>query len=104
MYQALRDRHLLDRLEFPIDGRAWRRYSDDEFVQFAQKSIEVRKIKNRRGLQNADPGMYKALWKRHLLDRVFAPIRQAQEDARKAELDRQLREGIDLYLGRGGSE
>jgi len=100
MHSALCERHLLGRLEFKENRRDWASMSDDALVQSAQKFIEERKIRNRKGLENADPGMYRALWVRHLLDRVFAPIEQAQEQARKAEIDRQLREGIDLYLGR----
>jgi len=103
-YDALWKRHLIGRLEFPGGLCSWISVSDNELVQSARKFMEETGIGSRKGLENADGRLYRALWKRHLLDAVFAPIEQAQELARKAELDRQLKEGIDLYLGRGGNE
>ena len=104
MYGTLWKRHLIGRLEFPGGLCSWISVSDNELVQSARKFMEETGIGSRKGLENADGRLYRALWKRHLLDAVFAPIEQAQELARKAELDRQLKEGIDLYLGRGGNE
>jgi len=100
MYKALCERHLRGRLEFKENRRDWASMSNDAFVQSAQKSIQESGIKSKGELATADPSMYQALRTRHLLDRVFAPIEQAQELARKAELDRQLKEGVNLYLGR----
>jgi hypothetical protein len=69
---------LLDKIEFKAGNRLWRNYSNDELVKHAQKFVDENNIKNKKGLQKVDPGLYQALWGRNLLDRVFEPIDQNQ--------------------------
>ena len=51
-------------------GRNWSRLSNGELTIFARRFIEERGIRNRRGLQKTDIGLYNILLKRRLLDYV----------------------------------
>lgn len=72
LIQVLRRRKLLDKLEFEGDERAWSRHSDEELVSYSQKFASKNQVKNKHGLQKADQGLYAALWRRKLLDKVFS--------------------------------
>ena len=48
--------------------RNWKSMNDEELISHARKIIEENGIKNRRGLQNIDRGLYGILRKRNLLD------------------------------------
>ena len=100
LYKALLKRNLLDRLNLPGLHRDWESMSDDQLIQYTRAFISEKGIVSRTELSKSDGGLYFIILKRDLIDRIFAPIEQVQEQARKAELDRQLKEGIDLYLGR----
>jgi hypothetical protein len=69
-YLALLKRKLLDRIEFEEGNRDWELLSDKELVIYAKKFVEERGIRNRRGLQKEDSGLYCVLLKRKLLDRI----------------------------------
>ena len=79
LWQALRKRNLLDRLEFEVLYRKWAPMSDDKLVGYARRFLVKKKITNRHGLFMEDPGLYNALRKRKLLNRVFAPLERERE-------------------------
>ena len=73
LYQTLKKRKLLDRVEFAERKkveRNWKTMSDKELLDYAQDFMDNKKIKSRNGLQKEDRGLYQSLYKRKLLDRV----------------------------------
>ena len=54
----------------PQGKRFWKSMSDEEIVAYARRYINENGIKNRKGLYNADNGLYNALRRRKLLDKV----------------------------------
>lgn len=70
LYHALLKRKLMERLKFPGDARAWRKYSDEELVEHAQRFIEREGIKCKNGLAGEDSGLFGALLKRKLLEKL----------------------------------
>jgi hypothetical protein len=66
--------------------------SDKEIVAYAKKVVEEKGIRSRSGLANEDSGLYSVLWKRNLLDRVFALIELADEKDAVQQVVNALRE------------
>lgn len=74
LYDVLRRRKLLDRVEFKEKRRSWASMSDEELVKETKKLIEEKRIKTRSQLSKKLGGLYKALETRELLERVgFGP-------------------------------
>jgi len=95
LYDALRKRKLLDKIGFEEKKRkkrAWRRMGDEELVAFTKKTMKENRISGRNELQRVDWGLYKALLKRKLLDRVFAPMEKARQRQADDEVIRVLEE------------
>jgi len=68
--------------------RSWKKMSDDEIVEFAKRAMEEKEIGSRKELENTDGGLYNVLWRRGLLDSVFANIeKQRTDQARDAVID-----------------
>ncbi|MFH1684720.1 MAG: hypothetical protein ABH983_00280 [Candidatus Micrarchaeota archaeon] len=88
LYDVLRKRRLLDSVGFEKKLRSWESMSDMELVTFAKRMIRKNNICGRKELKKTDSGLYGALRKRSLLDRVFARIEQQRDDlARDAVID-----------------
>ncbi len=82
LYEILRKRNLLDAvIPEKREHRKWFSMNNNELVQFAKKFIEENKIKNRKGLTKADPGLHDVLKRRNLLSAVFSPIEEAKKTA-----------------------
>ena len=64
LYKALGTRKLFDKIMFDEKQRNWAAMSDDELVQYAQKEIDEKGIKNRGGLEKEDLGLYAVLLRR----------------------------------------
>ena len=79
LYGALIRRNLIGKVRFGGDERAWRKYSDDELVEYSKKYIQEQKIRGRRALQKKDSGLYGALINRGLVDRAFSSLEQNQD-------------------------
>jgi hypothetical protein len=87
LYYALWKRKLLDEVEFEKSYRDWGAMSDEELVAFAKKVVEEKRIKSRNGLKKEDSGLYQALRKRKLLDKIgFETIRRDWESMSGKEL------------------
>jgi len=74
---ALRKRKLLDGVGLPNlrgETRNWARMRKDGLVVHAKRFIAERRIEKRGELKEADSGLYRALWKRKLLDTVFSDV------------------------------
>jgi hypothetical protein len=81
---AIRD-PLLDLLPTKGNGdRHWQAFSNTHLVAFAQKFVDENGISSRKGLQKADNGLYQALWRRGLIDRV---ITESAHSSRKESRD-----------------
>ncbi len=91
LYKVLRERKLLDELGFEKKykkQRSWRGISDDEVVKIARKLMEEKGINSRGELTSLDEGLYAILYRRKLLDRAFAHIKQQRtKEARDAVID-----------------
>jgi hypothetical protein len=73
LYTVLLKRKLLDEVDIEnsnFQHRKWALMSDEELVDFARKIIEGKGITWRTELAKGDQGLYKALSKRKLLERV----------------------------------
>lgn len=73
LYQILKKRRLLERVGFRVekrDLRDWASMDDDELVAFARKVVEEKGICKRNELHMDNNGLYKALWRRKLLDEI----------------------------------
>jgi hypothetical protein len=85
--QVLRERsdscgvRMIDKLLFEADVRAWSKYSDSDLVEYAQEYVDREGINKRIEMYRKDSGFYQALYKRKLLDLVFAEIEQSKVDA-----------------------
>jgi hypothetical protein len=75
-YYILSKRNLLDDIGFKQDENAWRLYSDEELVAYAQKFIEQKGIKNPTGLELERIGLYSALLRRKLIKQIKFKQRQ----------------------------
>jgi len=91
LYSVLRKRGLLEEVGFEErrrKQRSWKKMSDDEIVEFAKRAMEEKEIGSRKELENTDGGLYNVLWRRGLLDSVFANIeKQRTDQARDAVID-----------------
>ena len=76
------------------------RMTDEEIVGFARRVLLDLGIKKRSELISLDVGLYKVLRKRKLLDRVFPESAKKSE----SELLSQLKDAVELYLGKGEQE
>jgi hypothetical protein len=70
LYQALLKRKLLSRLELKTEERAWSTYSDDDFVEYAQRTVDGKGIVSKIDLMQKDGGLYGTLIRRKLINRV----------------------------------
>lgn len=70
LYDALRRRKLLERVDFEERYRDWTSMSDGELVSHAKMFMKKKGISGRSELQETDLGLYKALHKRKLLDKA----------------------------------
>lgn len=87
LYRVLLKRGLLDSLPFSIrqerrEPRDWKGMSDEELVGFADAFIKERGIASRKKLNTEDQGIYYALIRRGLLDKVALPKRREKRDWR----------------------
>ena len=75
LYQTLRKRGLLDRTNLPKRKKygKWSRYSDEKLIEYAQKFVDERKIRNVRGLFESNGSLYGILYRRNLLGKVNFP-------------------------------
>jgi len=88
LYQALRRRGIIDKVEFEDKKRYWKKMSDGEIIELTMNLIQENKITARSDLKKLDYGLYQVLGKRGLLDRAFAHSdRQREEQARDAVID-----------------
>ncbi|MFH1684882.1 MAG: hypothetical protein ABH983_01110 [Candidatus Micrarchaeota archaeon] len=88
LYEALRERGLLDEVGFEEKYRSWNDMSDGKLVEFAKSIVKEKRITERNELQKADSGLYTILRKRGLLDHVFGQIEQQKTDnARQDVID-----------------
>ncbi|MBU0533063.1 hypothetical protein KKB44_06240 [Candidatus Micrarchaeota archaeon] len=78
LYSILKRRKLLNDIGFEEKQRNWASMSNDEIVEYAKGFMREERIKKRRKLRNANNGLYSALWRRKLLDRVFSSIDQSR--------------------------
>jgi hypothetical protein len=74
LYEALRKRKLLDEVGLEYKLRDWTGMWKEDLVDYSKTFIAERGISGREGLKKADAGLYKALWKRRLLDEVFSDL------------------------------
>jgi len=70
LYTILYRRGLLDEIGFVQKQRVWSKKSDEKLVNYAKGLMEACGITKRSKLSAADPGLYGALRKRDLLDKV----------------------------------
>jgi hypothetical protein len=73
LYQALWKRKLLDELgleDLRGEVRDWASIGKEELVGYAKEFIAERGISGRGELEKAGAGLYKAMWKRRLLDKL----------------------------------
>jgi len=70
LYQTLRKRGVVERLGFTPPERQWSNYSDDALVAYAQKRIDCDAITLKAELMDRDGGLYSALLRRKLIDRL----------------------------------
>jgi len=71
LYELIRKRNLLDDVILGKMLRDWSSTTDKELIIHAKKFIEENGIKNRKGLEKADLGLYKVLIRRNLLGAVI---------------------------------
>jgi hypothetical protein len=86
LYGALHTRKLLEFVVFEVrkkKRRNWNQMKRSVIVSYAKKVIKSKGIKNRIGLEKEDGGLYNALRKRKLLDRVGLPSSRASKKARR---------------------
>lgn len=76
LYEALRNRDVLDKLEFEKKMRDWASMTDEEIIAFTISHITKNGITGRSELAHTDKGLYSALRKRHLLGRIGLPEKQ----------------------------
>ena len=82
LYSALRDRKLLDMVGLENRNKAhrdWAAMNDKELTDYAMDVVAKRGIGNRGALVKEDGKLYSILWKRQLLDAVFASIELSNE-------------------------
>lgn len=73
MRRAMRRRRLLDRLDLERtrkECRSWASMSDNELLAYAQAYIDKGGIQERQGMMKHDSGLYSALQRRGLMDKV----------------------------------
>ena len=95
LYKALGRKKLLDRVGFEKKKRKerpWNRMSDEELVDHAKIVIKEKGISGRHELEKADNGLYGALRRRKLLDRVFRTIEWRKQRQADDEVIRALEE------------
>jgi len=103
LYDALRRRNLLDKISSKKkrrDPREWSSMTGSQIIMYARDLIADNGIKGRTQLSKFDTGLYEALRKKNLLDHLFpAPAKQSE-----SELLAQLKDAVELYLGKGEQE
>ncbi len=78
LYKVLWKRRLLGKLIFREKQRKWG--SDEEVVGIARKLVEEKEIRNPRGLEKADAGLYQILVRRNLVEEVgFEKMRKVRK-------------------------
>jgi len=88
LYENLRVRGLLDRIDFEINHRSWKDMSNEEIVKIARKEIKNLGPPLRKNLQRRDPGLYAILCRRKLIDLAFSDTDKARANlARDAVID-----------------
>ncbi|MCX6773939.1 MAG: hypothetical protein NTY68_02990 [Candidatus Micrarchaeota archaeon] len=101
LYSALYTRKLIEKLTFKDKNQEWISMTDNELVKYAQKYIKDNDIANssgENGLKEINSGLYGTLYKRKLLNRVFAPIEADQKRQAEDEIEKQLDHAVDAYL------
>lgn len=79
---VLRRRKLLDGFGLKLKGkkgRAWRKMTDDEIIEYAKGVIEEHRIETKSQLHSIDQGLWQVLRKRKLLDEIFVEIEAQRE-------------------------
>lgn len=112
LYDALRNRNLLDRIGFSGRKRYWSSVSNDEIVARANRFMSDRGIKGNRELEKADNGLYHILQKRKLLGKIRFEKRlrdwasrsddEVVEFARKLMKERGMTGKVELKLADQG--
>ncbi|MFH1684883.1 MAG: hypothetical protein ABH983_01115 [Candidatus Micrarchaeota archaeon] len=88
LYCILHKRGLLDEVGFEEKLRSWSGISDEEIIEYTRKLMEEKGANSRGGLRSLDEGLYTTLYRRGLLDCVFAHVDQQKTDnARDAVID-----------------
>ncbi len=96
MYQTLRNRELLDDVGLPNSNekhRRWATMGDEELLAYARNFIAEKGIRNRKGLQKADGGLYQVLLKRGLLNSAFSDA----ESSRHSDAVDGVLEALDSF-------
>jgi hypothetical protein len=90
LHHVLTNRGLLNKvgLEEKITRkrRLWKQMEDKKIIEYAIRYLKEKEIKQRMELKNADPGLYKVLLKRNLLNLVFSDIEKSKQHQLQAGL------------------
>jgi len=80
LYESLRQRELLEKVNFKPQRRKWQLMSDDEVLSHTKDFMRERGITKKSELSDADGGIYFILRDRDLLNRI--PFEQVQRESR----------------------
>jgi len=76
LYEGLRKRRLIDKIEFEEEPRSWKNVSDKEIIELARKLMNEHGILLKKELYHLDRGLHSILYKRGLLGEVGFEERQ----------------------------
>jgi hypothetical protein len=95
LYAIIGRRKLWSSISMEPRFRNWSMMDDNEVVSFARGFIRKNGIASRTALKDADAGLHAILFRRRLLDRVFAAIEKSKCVVRERELVEGLRQAAD---------
>ncbi|MBU0533068.1 hypothetical protein KKB44_06265 [Candidatus Micrarchaeota archaeon] len=102
LYQVLKKKKLLDKVEFEDKKRDWKSMSDEEIVEYVKRFMEEKEINGRKDLWKADSGSYTVLWKRKLLDRIEFERKRRKTRNWKTVSDNELVEYVKEFIEKEG--
>jgi len=97
LHQVLLRRGLVDLIKFEKRQIQQEWGSREEILEIASRFIEENKIRRPSDLDRVNKKLYQALWRRQLLDTVFAPIRQRQETEDREKGLQEIAEALEEF-------
>ena len=79
LYESLRTRKLLAKIDFEDKHRDWFSLGDDELIQYAREFMKKKEITGKYELENVDCGLYEVLRRRKLLAKVGFEQKQREK-------------------------